>query len=440
MPPRGGYDHLPLDWTADGKKILIKANRTPYGQRPSRYFLVDPWNGGLEVPLPLPEGGPASLSPDGTKLAYNIISREWRTWKRYRAGRAQDVFLYDLANNTIEQITDFEGTDNFPMWLGDRIYYTSDRTGRLNLYRYDLGTRETTQVTEFTEWDVLFPSRGDSGVIFECGGWLYVMEAGTETVRRLSITLADDRPWLRPVWKEGQGNLGGYDISPSAKRVVAEFRGEIFDLPAKKGEPRNLTRTPTRRERDVAWSPDGKSILYLAEVGEDYEIFVRSMVDGSERQLTRDNGAWIFGADWTPDSESVIFSDKHNRVAIVDVESGELRELDSSPWGGIFDVQTSGDGSWICYSKTSDNGFRSIWICPTDGSGAPVRVTDDHWNDAIRPSTRAGTTCTSPRRATSSSTTSASTAACTPSCCGGRGVPAGAGERRGGGRASRGGG
>jgi len=149
MPPRGGYDHLPIDWTPDGKHVLIRANRTPYGKRVGRYFLVDPWNGGLEQPLQLPEGGPASLSPDGRKLAYNIISREWRTWKRYRAGRAQDVFIYDLDANTVRQITDFEGTDNFPMWLGDRIYFTSDRTGRRRpdlrggwlLTRHDRGLR-----------------------------------------------------------------------------------------------------------------------------------------------------------------------------------------------------------------------------------------------------------------------------------------------------------
>ena len=163
MPPRGGYDHLPLDWTPDGKKILIKANRTPYSQRVGRYFLVDPWNGGLEQPLQIPEGGPASFSPDGRKLAYNIISREWRTWKRYKAGRAQDVYLYDLDANSIEKITDYEGTDNFPMWLGDRVYYTSDKTGTLNLYRYDVGEKTTEQV-------MTVPLRPKSGRMSRAGG------------------------------------------------------------------------------------------------------------------------------------------------------------------------------------------------------------------------------------------------------------------------------
>ena len=144
LPPRGGYDNLPLEWSADGRRLLIRTNRTPYDERISRYYWVDPFGGGLEVPLEqIPEGGPASLSPDGKQLAYNIISREWRTWKRYKAGRAQDVWIYDLERNTVERITDWVGTDNFPMWIGGRIYFTSDRTGTLELYRYDLATRAT---------------------------------------------------------------------------------------------------------------------------------------------------------------------------------------------------------------------------------------------------------------------------------------------------------
>ncbi len=381
MPPRGGYDHLPLDWTPDGKHILIRANRTPYGKRVGRYFLVDPWNGGLETPLQIPEGGPASLSPDGRKVAYNIISREWRTWKRYKAGRAQDVFLYDLDTNTVEQITDFAGTDNFPMWLGNRVYYTSDRAGgTLNLWRYDVGSKQTTQVTNFTDWDVLFPSRGAGGVIFEAGGHLHVMAEGTEAVRKLAIRLGDDKPWLRPVWKDGKRGFGGFAPSPSGKRCLVEFRGEIFSAPKEHGEVRNLTRTPNRRERSPDWSPDGKTITYLAEAGDDYELFARDAASGEERQLTNSTGAWILDYAWSPDSKRIAFSDKRNRLMVLDVASGSLHEVDRGAERGISQWSFSADSHWMTYVKRSVNGFNSVWISSVDDP-KPTRVTTDRYRD-----------------------------------------------------------
>jgi len=180
MPPRGGYDHLVYDWTADGKKILVKSNRTPYGQRIGKYFLVDPFGAGIEESLQIPEGGPATFSPDGEKLAYSIISREFRTWKRYKAGRAQDIWIYDLKKNEIQKITKFEGTDNFPMWVDNRIYFTSDRERTLNIFCYDIDAGKIRQVTRFTDFDCLFPARGKDSVIFQKGGFLWVLDTKTE--------------------------------------------------------------------------------------------------------------------------------------------------------------------------------------------------------------------------------------------------------------------
>ncbi|MFH0946197.1 MAG: PDZ domain-containing protein [Planctomycetota bacterium] len=379
MPPRGGFDNLTFDWTRDGR-ILFRSNRTPYGERIGTYFLVDPKKGGLPRSLGIPEGGPASFSPDGTKLAFDIISREWRTWKRYKAGRAQDVWIYDLEVHTIEQITDFEGTDNHPMWLGDRIYFTSDRTGTLNLYAYDLGTKETRAITDFTDFDVLFPSRGQGGLIFERGGFLYVMDAGTEKVRKLTIHLADDRPWKRARWIEGPGNTQSYAASPSAKRVAVEARGEVFSVPASKGQPKNLTRSPGRRERGVCWSPDGKTISYLAEVGDDYELFLLDPKTGEETQATQGTGSWIVGHSWSPDSQRIQFTDRAQRLMVLEVESKTLTELDRSREGMIDSPSWSGDGSYLTYSKDGVNGFRSVWVCPTDRS-EPVQVTSDRFND-----------------------------------------------------------
>ena len=375
MPPRGGYDNLVYDWTPGGTKILVRSNRTEYGQRIGKYFLVDP-NGGLPTPLPVPEGGAATFSPDGSKLAYNIISREWRTWKRYRAGRAQDVYTYDLATNAVERLTTFEGTDNSPMWLGDVVYYTSDENGTLNLHAVDPATKASRAVTSYTDYDVLFPSRGDRGIVFERGGYLWFMEAGSEAIRRIEVRLADDRPWLRPRWIRGEGAVGDWAVSPSAKRAVVTVRGDVFTVPAEKGEPVRLTETPARRERDVRWSPDGRTISFLAEVGDDYELFLLDRETGEERQLTSGTGSWILAHRWSPDSRRIAFVDRAQRLVSVDVETGAAVTIDRGTESMIGSFSWSGDGAWVTYAKQDVNGYGSIFLSPSDRA-APTRVTSD---------------------------------------------------------------
>ncbi|MFO1050598.1 MAG: PDZ domain-containing protein [Planctomycetota bacterium] len=380
MPPRGGYDNLPYDWTPDGRFVVVKTNRTPYSERNGRYYLVPADGKGLEQPLQIPEGGPFSLSPDGTKLAYNPIDREWRTWKRYTGGRAQDVWIYDLLQNRTERITDFPGTDNWPMWVDDRIYFTSDRTGTLNIWCYELGSKVTRQVTDFHDFDCLFPSRGDAGVVFEHGGDIWLMERGTEKVRKLSITLADDEPWTRPQWKDGGSGFGEFAISPSGARAVVEFRGDLFSVPKENGEAVNLTQTPSRRERDPQWSPDGSQVLFVAEAGDDYELFVRNFEHGQETQLTRGTGSWILDAQWSPKSDRIAVTDNAGDLFVVEVATRARTLLDRGIEAPVGQMQWSADGSWLCYTKQSPNGLDAVWLCPSD-KAEPFQVTDDDWDD-----------------------------------------------------------
>ena len=185
MPPRGGTDYRVLDWTRDGQHVLVRANRLPWGVRMGRHHLV-PVNGGDERPLEIPEGGAGMFSPDGTKLVYTPIDREFRTWKRYRGGRAQDVWIYDLENSTSQQLTDNPATDHQPVWVGDDIYFTSDRDYTLNLYRYSAEGSQA--VTLHTEFDVLWASAGPSAVVYENGGWLYRFDPASGESQRLTIT------------------------------------------------------------------------------------------------------------------------------------------------------------------------------------------------------------------------------------------------------------
>jgi len=375
MPPRGGYDYIVMDWTPDGSKILVRSNRTPYGRRVGRYFLVDPFTERFEEPLQIPEGGPATFSPDGKKLTYDIKSREFRTWKRYRAGRAQDVWIYDLERNTIDRVTEFEGTDNFPMWIGNAVYFTSDRERTLNIFRYDIASKEITKVTDFTEYDVLWPSRGGDRIVFENGGWLYCHETATGETKRIEVRLGSDKPYVRPVYKNVKDNIESFAVSPSGARAAFGARGEIFTVPAEHGVARNITHTDGLREMYVEWSPDGKYISCCSEEGGGYEItIIPQDGSGDPKRLTSDSEEWILQPVWSPDSKRIAYSDKKNRLWILDVVSNDKKLADTGAYSSIDNYSFSPDGGWICYTKNDASQMTSIWVYSID-DGKSMQLT-----------------------------------------------------------------
>ncbi|HSL86974.1 MAG TPA: hypothetical protein VK861_08575, partial [Bacteroidales bacterium] len=219
MPPRGGFDHVVLDWTPDSRQILIRANRTPFGDRHGRYYLVS-IDGGLEKPLPVMNGGIGTLSPDGSKLVFTPVDREFRNWKRYKGGRATELWIYDLKNNTSEQITDFEGSDQMPVWSGDNIFFASDRDLKLNIWKYNIQSKETTQVTRHTEFDVVWPSGRGDRLVYENGGHLYRLDTGTGNTERVVVNINFDNPNLLPYYKSVQDNINSFAISPTGKRAL----------------------------------------------------------------------------------------------------------------------------------------------------------------------------------------------------------------------------
>jgi tricorn protease len=379
LPPRGGVDYRVLDWTPDGKNVLFLAHRVAQSDRLARPYIV-PVAGGTEQPLAIPEAGGGAYSPDGTKLVYTPIDREFRTWKRYHGGRAQDVWIYDLVHNTSEQLTHEPMTDNQPMWLGDTIYFTSDRDGKtLNLYAYDLKSKQTRKITNHTDYDVLWPSADATQVIYECGGYLWRYANGKE--ERIPIRVVGDFRGTLPYFKNVKGNIESFVVSPTGARALLVARGELFSVPAKNGEIRNLTSTPGVRERDAAWSPDGKSIAYLSDKnGEEYELYVRPADGTGERQLTTGSKAWSQMPLWSPDSKMIAFSDKEHTLHVIDVASGKVTDVDRGTFDDINSYSWSPDNKWIVYTKLNRARFHEIWLYSLpDGKTARLTsgMTDD---------------------------------------------------------------
>ncbi|HVS04283.1 MAG TPA: PDZ domain-containing protein, partial [Thermoanaerobaculia bacterium] len=371
LPPRGGVDNLVLDWSPDGSEILFLPHRLPWSERMPVHYVV-PFAGGMERPLGPPEGSGGMFSPDGTKLVYTPIEREFRTWKRYRGGRAQDVWTYDLAAGQARQITDDPATDNQPMWVGNTLYFTSDRAGgKLNLWAHDLGSGDTRQVTHHETWDVLWPAAGSERIVYEAGGWIWRFDPAAGESVRVPIRLYGDFAGALPRFAGVAKNIQGAGISPSGARAVFAARGELFTVPAEKGEVRHLTRTPGVRERDPAWSPDGRSVAYWSDASGEYELYLRP-ADGSgePRRLTEDGASdptWRYAPVWSPDGERIAFADRKARLRVLEVASGRVVDADRGAFADIQDATWSPDSRWLAYSKLGDNQLGSVWVWSRDG-------------------------------------------------------------------------
>ncbi|MBU2558210.1 MAG: PDZ domain-containing protein [Bacteroidetes bacterium] len=380
MPPRGGFDNVVLGWTSDSENILIRGNRTPFGERQGKYYLVS-LDGGFEKPLPIINGGFAALSPNDNMLCFTPVDREFRTWKRYKGGRATDLWIYDLNNNSAEQITSFAGSDQWPIWFGNEIIFASDRDLRLNLYRYDIATKATEQLTQFSDFDVMWPSGKNGKVVYENGGFLYVYDLQENVNKKIDIALNMDNPNLLPYYKNVKDNIHSYAISPGGKRVLFDARGDIFSVPAENGNTINLTNTQGVREIYPNWSPDGKYIAYYSDASGEYEVYLLENKENAKpRQLTKASAAWKYEAEWSPDSKYLIYSDRTMQLWLLNVESGTQKAIDKASSSEIRSYVFSPDSEWIAYTKEADNDQSAVWVFHIPTSKA-TQLTNDEFND-----------------------------------------------------------
>ena len=360
MPPRGGFDYRVLDWTPDGKNILVRMNRIGTDERAGRPYLV-PVAGGDEVALSVPETGGGMLSPDGNQFVYTPIDREFRTWKRTRGGRAQDVWVYDLVKNTSLRLTEDRATDNQPMWLGDAVYFTSDRNYTLNLFQISPSGGAATQITQFKDFDVLWPSAGADAIVFENGGWLYTLADGATEPSKLNITVNGDKPGTLPVLKNVVGQIESSDLSAAGERVIFSARGELFSVPRQDGVIRNITNTAAAREMSVALSPDGKTLAYLSDTTGEYELYVRAMTGGEARQLTQGGKSWRLSPVWAPDSQALLLSDSENRLFLTTLD-GKSSLIDQSTRNrAISEYVFTPDSKHVAYVKANATSMSEIW-------------------------------------------------------------------------------
>ena len=354
-----------VGWTPDGKRILFSSSRHSY-TRVSRLFTV-PVEGGFpeEVPLPMAEQG--SYSPDGSRLAYVPLRPAFIAWKRYRGGRTTPIWIADLKDSRIEKIPRENSNDFYPIWVGDRIYFLSDRNGRFSLFAYDLKTRQVREVVPNSGMDFKSASAGPDAIVYEQFGSLNLYDLKTGRTRRIPITLAGDLPTIRPSFERVARSIRDAGLSPTGVRAVFEARGEILTVPVEKGDIRNLTNSPGVADRYPAWSPDGRRIAYFSDQSGEYALHIADQSGlGPTEKIPLDNPpSFYYSPVWSPDGKKIAYTDARLNLWYMDLEKKTPVKVDTDTYSKperTLDPSWSPDCRWIAYTRQLHNHFRAVFI------------------------------------------------------------------------------
>ncbi len=382
---RMGPNNIVMTWRHTAPEIGFRSRAIEFNSFNGQLYTVG-LDGDIPARLPVPRGGFFTYSPDDTKIAFNRIFREFRTWKQYRGGMADDVWTLDLATGALEQLTTDPAQDLFPMWASDNhVYFVSERTPRANLFSIDLATREVKQLTDFTEFDVKFPSLGPDAIVFENGGELWRFDLATQTAAIVPVHVVDDRTDTRPSFQSVADFVDSVTPAPDGARVTVVARGDVFTVPAQHGPTRNLTRTPGVHERDAVWSPDGKWVAYLSDASGEFELHLRAQ-DGSgeEQQLTSDASAYAFAPTWSPDSKKLLWADRSQRLRVLDVASREVTDIATNPDWPISSYTWAPDSNWIAWVRLNSLNYFGQVVLHNFATGEAIVATDS-WYSAGEP-------------------------------------------------------
>ena len=373
-----------VGWTPDGKRILFRSTRESFS-RYTQLFTV-PAEGGLAEALPLPMAFSGAYSPDGKRMVYQPLdggqfatdTNNFVSWRRYRGGRASYIWTVDLADLTTQKITRTDSNDFCPMWIGDKIYFLSDRNGATTLFRYDPQTRQVAELLKNTGKDILSASAGPGGIVYEQFGQIHIFDLASGKEHAVSVDIAADLSEVRPHFQNVAREIRGARISPAGVRAVFEAHGEIFTAPAEKGDLRNLTNTPGVMERTPVWSPDGRSIAFFSDESGEYALHIKAQSgEGEARKIPlAGHSAYYFSPRWSPDSKRIAFNDNQLNLWEVEVAGGKMTKVASDYYYEVErDFAWAPDSQWIAYAATLPNRLHGISVYSLE-SGKSTPVTD----------------------------------------------------------------
>lgn len=381
---RMGPNNIVLGWTPDGKEIIFRSKQYAFCGTRGLAFKVNA-EGGHPVQIPMSECSWCSYSPDGKQFVFNRMFREFRTWKHYVGGQADEIWLNNTGTTDIKKLTSNDNQDLFPMWVGDCIYFLSDRDYTMNLFKYDTKNGETVKLTDFKEYDIKFPAASDKYIVFENGGYIYKYVIADGTCSKVNISLQDMNLAGRTEFRTVGGSA--CSMSPDGERVLVAARGEIYSVPVKNGATYNITAASDGHERNAAWSPDGKWIAYMSDKAGEYQLYLLSTEDlgnpAAAKAVTSFKEGYPFAPYWSHDSKYVIFGTDKREVYRYDLDDSSLTCLLASDKGGIYDMKISPDNNWMAYVTSGDNDIDRIYIYDMANKKS-IPVTSK-WFDAYSP-------------------------------------------------------
>jgi tricorn protease len=364
LTPRWGWDNQIYGWSSDGKRIVFKSQRDSWALPIARLYWVSVEGGPAEA-LPMPAAGSGDFSPDSTQMVYSPQSRDFRPEKRYGGGQANALYIFDLKTYATKRITEGPRAARDPIWIGDTIYFNSDRDGHFNLYAYDIPSGKTTEVTNNKVWDVRWPSSDNEGrIVYELNGELQVLDTKNRRNNAISITVPNEGLASRPSRVSAAGQIESVGLSPKGERALFAARGDIFTAPIEKGPTRNLTHSSGAHDKWPSWSPDGSRIAFISDMSGEEELYI-SPQDGLKpaEQITRGGNAMRYQPEWSPDGKRIAFSDKDGKVYVVTLADRKVIEIANAPHGQIRDYSWSPTGNYLTFSFDEDpNRFSSVYI------------------------------------------------------------------------------
>jgi len=381
-------------WTPDGKRVVFASARlSPPHNSYFRLYAIG-LDGGLPEPLPMPRAYTGAYSADGKRVAYEEVSTvmfpgwiEASGWRHYRGGRTHPISVMNLADHAVTKLPWKDSNDSYPEWIGNTVYFLSDRNFTTNLFSYNADTKELKQLTRHDDFDIANATAGPDAVVYEQAGYIHLVDAKSGQSRQLNIEVTGDLPWARAGYKRVASMIRSASLSPAGVRVAIEARGDIFTVPVEKGDYRNLTRSTAVNDRSPVWSPDGTQLAWFSDASGEYQLMIGEQMGVTKpRAISLPSAAFYSELAWSPDCKQLLFHDNHLNLWTLDVTSGKATKIDSETFSDprrSIDPVWSPDSRWIAYSKNLSNAMRAIFAYSL-ADGKSYQITDG-MSDAISP-------------------------------------------------------